>query len=57
MQDITRTAAEEISDVIKTAKAILLDNRVQQFTGADVVATAALILRREDQIKTTTPKN
>lgn len=44
-------AAAEVKMAIRAARHILLNTRVQDFNGADVVATAALILEHQRKLE------
>lgn len=48
---VDETAAREIFDCLVLAKRMLLETTVQDFTGADVVALAALIDARDRHAK------
>ena len=46
-----RDALVEVGDTVDMAKKILLQSRVRDFTGADVVALTKMILERETQLR------
>ncbi len=45
-----RDALVEVGDTVDMAKKILLQSRVRDFTGADVVALTQMILQREQTL-------
>lgn len=40
-----------VSETVKEAKQILIERRVKEFTGADVVAVARMIFEQEDKLR------
>lgn len=46
-----RDALVEVGDTVDMAKKILLQSRVRDFTGADVVALTQMILERENMLR------